>query len=119
MKRPIAFFIFLLIITTSCTQYTLPENIPTTKTECEAQNGEWKRIGLDLTESCNLKTGDGGSVCSDTADCQGDCIAELTGREQRDGDTIITTGKCAAWTRTTGCHAFVENGRVNGVICKD
>jgi hypothetical protein len=92
---------------------------------CEAKNGEWGRVGLRLTEVCNLPTADAGKICSDQSDCEGDCLAELsevdyekltknTGKE-----VIVTKGKCTAWKVTMGCNAYVKNGRVEGIMCAD
>lgn len=97
------------------------------KTSCEALGGSWGRIGLDVEESCNLPTSDAGKECLNSTDCEGSCIAELS-KEDWDklwskvmGEEIIiyTKGKCTPWKVTVGCHAFVEDGKVEWILCVD
>ena len=94
---------------------------PTDKESCEALGGHWGRIGLSLEEKCNLPTSDAGEECCDSDDCVGACIAELS---QEDLDkapqgVVYTKGRCSAWRITVGCHAFVEEGKVYGIMCAD
>jgi len=92
---------------------------------CEAKNGEWGRVGLKLTEVCNLPTADAGKICSDKSDCEGDCLAELSEADYEKltknagKEVIVTKGKCTAWKLTPGCQAYVQNGRVDGIFCGD
>jgi len=94
---------------------------PTDKGSCEALGGRWGRIGLWLEERCNLPTSDAGEECCDSSQCVGACIAELS---QEDFDrapagVVYTKGRCSAWRITVGCHAFVEDGKVYGIMCAD
>jgi hypothetical protein len=94
---------------------------PTDKESCEALGGRWGRIGLSLEEKCNLPTSDAGEECCDSDDCAGACIAELS---QEDLDrapegVVYTKGRCSAWSIIVGCHAFVEDGKVYGIMCAD
>ena len=94
---------------------------PTDKESCEALGGIWGRVGLSLNEECNLPTSDAGKECSDSDDCEGSCIAELSKEDQdkaRQG-VVYTKGKCTAWKITLGCQAFVEDGKVRGILCVD
>ncbi|MEK6852565.1 MAG: hypothetical protein AABX59_01670, partial [Nanoarchaeota archaeon] len=82
----------------------------TDKESCEAVGGDWGRIGLRLDEICNLPTSDAGKKCTDSDQCEGSCIGE---------SEDSTSGTCTAWTITVGCHAFVEDGKVRGILCVD
>lgn len=99
------------------------QDLPKDKVTCEAQGGRWGRIGLSPVEQCNLPTPDAGKVCSDSSDCTGMCIADLSkadyDRVWRDKAVIQTSGKCAPWRITVGCVPQVTNGKVQGIICID
>jgi len=77
---------------------------------CLAQNGEWKRVGLSQQEQCNLRTSDVGNHCTDSSHCEGACIGK---------DVDATSGKCSEWRLVVGCHAFLYNGKVPGILCAD
>jgi len=96
---------------------------PKDKASCEARNGTWEAIGLSPQEVCVLPTADAGTVCTDSSQCQGACVAELS---QSDYDKLMryhipipTSGKCTSTTSSVGCNAYVENGVVNGILCVD
>ncbi len=94
---------------------------PVDKGSCEALGGRWGGIGLSPEESCNLPTSDADRECSGSGECEGSCIARLS---EEDWDravngVVYTKGKCSAWKITVGCQAFVEDGRVEGILCVD
>jgi len=84
--------------------------IPETKEACLQKGGSWKQWGLAPAESCNLPATDGGKVCTDFSQCQGNCLGE---------NLKSTEGKCTDWVRTGGCQFILRNGKVNNVICSD
>jgi len=94
---------------------------PSDRESCEALGGQWGRLGLAPEEECNLPTSDAGKVCSDWDDCEGACIAELSQDDLDNAPEVVvyTEGKCSAWRIIVGCHAFVEDGRVHGILCVD
>ena len=97
--------------------------IPSDKESCESLGGRWEKIGLSQEESCNLPTSDAGKICSDSSECQGSCIAELS-KEDLDkvsgqNDFVYTKGKCSRWKITAGCNAFVKDGKVENILCVD
>ncbi|MDE3090102.1 MAG: hypothetical protein KGJ80_12035 [Chloroflexota bacterium] len=98
-------------------------DLPKDKATCEAQGGKWGRIGLAPTESCNLPTSDGGQVCSDSSECEGLCIADLSPADRdrliRNKVTIETKGRCARWRITVGCIPLVAEGKVKAILCLD
>ncbi len=93
------------------------------KESCEKLGGKWGRFGADAPPAgeCNLPTKDAGKVCSGSSECEGDCIAELSQSDwnKATNGIVYTKGKCTAWKITVGCQAFVENGKVQGILCKD
>ncbi len=99
--------------------------LPKDQSSCEAQGGKWGRIGPSPVESCNLRTSDGGQVCSDSSECEGLCIAELSPQDYErvrmsGGKVVIETkGKCAPWRITVGCNPVVTSGKVKGIMCID
>lgn len=94
---------------------------PTDKESCEALGGRWGTIGLQPEEECNLPTSDAGKECSDWGDCEGACIADLSQEdlEEAPEGVVHTKGKCSASKIVVGCHAFVEDGKVYGILCVD
>ena len=107
-------------------EFTIKEKkdtiIPKDKESCEAQGGIWGKVGLSSEEVCNLPTSDAGKECSDSDECEGSCIAELSEEDwdkAEQGIVVYTKGKCTAWKITVGCSAFVENGKVEGILCVD
>ncbi len=131
------FFLFFLIISYKClinptltstptpTSTTEPtkiiREIPKDQIACEALNGKWGRIGIAPFEECNLLTNDVGKACSDSNECEGMCIAELTSEEKEKVNqrTIEKNGKCSDWVVVVGCHAIVQKGQVSGIMCLD
>lgn len=90
------------------------------KDSCEAVGGAWGPQGLSQREMCNLPTTDAGRRCQDNGDCQGACVAKVS-REQLDARNgmMRAAGTCTAWTINFGCHAFVQDGMVYGMMCID
>jgi hypothetical protein len=93
-----------------------------TEERCEAAGGIWGPIGLFPEPVCVQKTIDAGRYCRDAGECASTCDAELT-KEQHDivfsGRPVRTGGACWGVTPLIGCHAMVEKGWVQGVLCID
>lgn len=92
------------------------------KESCEAKGGQWGKIGIRPKEECNLPTLDSGKECTGSEDCEGLCLADLSQEEWqnvRRGFAIESKGKCASWKITVGCHPFVQDGKVESIICVD
>lgn len=99
---------------------TIP--VPTDKAYCLAIGGRWGIIGMSANESCNPPTSDSGRLCRDSSECEGACIADLTADEMArltPEKPISSDGACTPWRFTRGCHAWVEEGKVNGILCAD
>ena len=91
--------------------------IPSSKESCEAAGGKWEG-GIN---ECNMPTKDAGKACYESNDCEGTCIAELSKEEQEKvkKEVLYTNGKCSAWKINYGCLPFVEDGKVDRIICLD
>jgi hypothetical protein len=93
-----------------------------TKEQCKSKGGIWGIIGLSKEEKCNLPTSDSGKICSDSEECKGSCIAEVSEKEYkslRGGDSKIQRkGKCSEYEINVGCLPFVNKGSIH-MICVD
>jgi hypothetical protein len=77
--------------------------------------GNWTHIGLPGTpKRCDLKATDGGKLCTDSSQCQGECMAPAGASEASE-----TKGTCSDYILNFGCARRVENGVVGMEICAD
>lgn len=100
---------------------TFKFTIPKDKQSCEEKKGIWKKIGLGPVEECNLPTEDSGKICSDSTQCEGVCLAEISSEDLRKGmrgKLLKTNGQCSAWIKVVGCRAYVHHGW-GSVVCVD
>ena len=91
--------------------YTLSNN---ERMQCLSEGGFVEKAGIMGAERCTKRYSDGGQVCTDSAQCQGKCVAELAGANQDS-----TSGICQRTDNPFGCYAFVENGRTGPALCAD
>lgn len=82
--------------------------------QCLASGGFVEKAGMLGAERCTLRYSDGGQICTDSSQCQGQCIAELAGANQDS-----TSGICQRTDNPFGCYAVVENGRTGPALCVD
>jgi hypothetical protein len=82
---------------------------------CEEEGGELMQVGRMQTEQCVVPFADGGKVCRDGDDCQGNCYTETAG-VQPSGPV---TGRCAANALPFGCLTPVEDGQAGPTLCVD
>ena len=90
--------------------------------ECLELGGKWDQCGMNPIKQCNLPTTDAGKTCKNQSECQGACFAELTEEQKNrviNGKVLVIDGKCSAWKLNYGCNAGVQDGKVNGILCKD
>ena len=81
--------------------------IPADEATCVARGGSWSQVGLPGSPpTCDLPTTDAGRACSDSIDCEGECLAQ--GK----------AGICSANVREFGCHSVFSYGSV-GTLCRD
>ncbi|MDO1559474.1 hypothetical protein Q0812_08540 [Brevundimonas sp. 2R-24] len=80
---------------------------------CAARGGSMMAAGMLGRVQCVVPYSDAGRRCTDGAQCQGDCRADLeAGPEAREG-------RCQADSRPFGCYAVMENGRAGPALCVD
>jgi hypothetical protein len=92
-----------------------PATPPVTPEACRACRGLWAVHGLDVKESCNCRTTDGGKKCRDGADCQGMCIVAAG---KPDVEVVqagppargFFVGRCSDFVTVFGCHPVIERG---------
>ncbi len=98
------------------------ETVPNTKASCEATGGTWAAFGISPIEKCVLPASDAGKECSDSSECEGSCVAELS-KEDNDkvlrGQAVSATGKCTSSKSVFGCFPIVTQGKVDGILCID
>lgn len=93
----------------------LPGTMPSEEREaCIASGGKVERAGMMNYERCTRLYSDGGTPCSDSSSCQGDCreTGSVTG-----SDTVI--GICQYDDNPFGCHSEVKNGQAQPGLCVD
>jgi hypothetical protein len=94
---------------------------------CEARGGKWGPLGgLSNRTGCNFPYSDAGMTCSDSSECQGECLVEddLASRLERKSvkefrPGLPATGVCAPWEITFGCFEYVRRGKVVPGPCID
>lgn len=88
-------------------------NRPASKESCAACRGEWGPHGLAQVDSCICRTKDGGRVCHDGLECEGQCLADEDGFEATEKGPPargFAKGRCAEFVATFGCHSIVPRG---------
>lgn len=96
--------------------------VPREQAGCEAAGGRWGPAGLFPAPICRVPTRDGGRVCADSGECEGECLAAPTPAERdrlRSGRPIAATGTCTPHVPVFGCQARVVEGVVHGILCRD
>lgn len=87
---------------------------PNEKLACVQGGGFVERAGLLGAERCTTSFSDGGLVCTDSAQCQGQCRGEL-GSDMG----AHVTGVCQSTDNPFGCFAEVVNGQAGPGLCVD
>lgn len=81
---------------------------------CEREGGVVERAGMLGAERCTRAFSDAGQVCSDSAQCQGQCRIPLNV-----APGTPTTGVCQANDNPFGCFAEVVAGVAGAGLCVD
>ncbi|PIS08979.1 hypothetical protein COT75_03895 [Candidatus Beckwithbacteria bacterium CG10_big_fil_rev_8_21_14_0_10_34_10] len=96
-------------------------DFPKDEETCELQGGTWGKIGPHPVKECNLPASDSGKFCTDSNQCQGYCLAQLTQEQLKSGmkgKIIKTNGTCSPTLKVIGCRGFIRNGFAS-IICLD
>lgn len=83
---------------------------------CQSLGGSMQPEGEAGCYSCTQQYSDGGQLCTDGSDCQGDCRGWI-GFEKMEDD--IYTGECAYDDSVFGCYTVIENGKQISGHCID
>jgi hypothetical protein len=89
--------------------------VVTSREQCIALKGTWRKVGVQQLEACDVPTRDGGKSCQRSAQCESLCVASA------DADTAAAVeGHCYASFLTVGtCLSEVEDGRIVRAQCAD
>jgi len=109
----------LVLMASACSPMTAPAPDTATPTQsaeqaCTARGGQLMRVGRMQTQQCVVPYADGGKVCRDGDDCEGNCYAENAGPQ-----TGPVTGRCAVNALPFGCRTPVEDGQAGPTLCID
>lgn len=82
-----------------------------TESACADNNGTWQKVGILGNPACIYTYTDGGTTCSSSSDCQGNCIVtEIDG----------SNPQCAPDSNPFGCKSTVEDfAESGGIMCID
>lgn len=85
----------------------------THESDCQRVGGEWTQLGRAPVKQCLRQTTDAGSACSDSEQCEGQCMAP-----EGSIDGAQVTGRCSVDTNPFGCQQRVRGG-IASTICVD
>ena len=84
---------------------------------CEAVGGSVERGGMLGHDQCVQTYADAGMSCMSATECIGRCL--LSADSEDDVDQMTDDGICQATDSPFGCHAEVDDGKVQWTICID
>lgn len=106
--------LMLAACVSSAVRRAVPEPVvPTTEASCLARGGQWTTLGLpmpDKPKMCDLRASDEGQPCTDTSECQGECLAPSSAF-----DGVQATGRCSAFLANFGDVLRVSHGKVEPI----
>ena len=76
------------------------------ESDCVSKKGKWISRDWGSSYFCILPTDDKDKECSDVAQCQGTCIAQLTEEQKKQllpFRLLKMKGQCSGWTFDNGC----------------
>ena len=85
----------------------------TNEVECAAVGGQWTQLGRTPVKQCLRQTADAGKACSDSEQCEGQCLAP-----EGSVDGTHVGGSCSVDTNPFGCQQRLRDG-VASTICVD
>jgi len=84
---------------------------------CAAKGGSWRRICLRGDWSCVMTYKDAGKTCTDGDQCESKQCRFVGDKVPKPG--MEAKGACWRNTDPCGCHALIEDGKVESMICID
>lgn len=85
----------------------------THETDCLREGGQWTQLGRAAVKQCLRQTTDAGKACTDSEQCQGQCMAP-----EGSVDGTQAGGSCSVDTNPFGCQQRVRAGMAS-TICVD
>lgn len=95
---------------------------------CAEQGGDWRRVCLAQRYQCVNPHSDAGKACSDSSECEGECLVELGSACNEAGECkdpevpepgAQLTGVCQRDDDPCGSFVFVREGRAQPVVHRD
>lgn len=89
--------------------------VVTSRAQCLALKGTWRKVGVQQLEACDVPTHDGGKACRSSDECESLCVANA------DADPAgPVQGHCYASFLTAGtCLSEVSDSRLVRAQCAD
>jgi len=117
MSRLFLVVLFLLNVS-GCASTVQPQavpkpTIPKTEAECTARGGNWTVLGLPGRQEpkvCDLKASDSGKICTDSAECEGMCMAPTDARVGK-----RSVGQCSPYLLNFGNIRRLNGGVVEAL----
>lgn len=83
---------------------------------CAARGGVMRAVGRAQSVQCVVRYADAGRVCTDAAQCQGECLAATGAEPDHAG---VVHGVCSADSNRFGCRTVIRDGTARPTICVD
>ncbi len=112
----------LALLTVSCA------GLPDKQQGCLSKGGDWRGVCLVQREQCVIPYSDGGKECSDSSECEGRCLADLTTKCTESAECIEpkilqpgeeVRGICQRDNDPCGSFIVIKNGRAEPVLHRD
>ena len=84
---------------------------------CQAQGGTLRKVCKEGTPFCVKPFQDGGQGCTDSAECDGRCVIELTSRGGASQSAKLRVGVCERDNDPCGCRREVGEGMADNALC--
>ncbi len=96
--------------------------------KCAQEGGKWQLTCLEQEYRCIKPYKDAGKICSDSSECDGECIVDITIKCDEVGKCSSpkvpnigepSTGVCQQDNDPCGSFVIIRNGRVDSIIHRD
>ena len=93
----------------------LIDNAP--RQACTQRGGQFEPVCMRGTFQCIMPYSDGGKPCTDSSQCEADCI--LYGMYRKEAPSQPVIGECRSTNYPCGCFAIVKDGQLALDVCID
>lgn len=132
MKNAVSLFLLLVALPVACSKEAGVESVAHTgegeAAVCAAQGGDLRRVCMAQGHQCVKPFPDAGKVCSDSAECAGECLIDLATYCNESGECAdpkvpnpgdAVTGVCQRNDDPCGSFVIVREGRAQPIIHRD